>query len=53
MLSSDEIEKCVYCVLKTDPSVEPEMLEELTIQHTRNVEDVFGCLNVGVRATAR
>lgn len=51
VLSSEEVEKCVYCVLKTDPSVEPEMLDELTIQHTRNV-GMKGRWNVGVRAAA-
>ncbi|CBK21413.2 LOW QUALITY PROTEIN: uncharacterized protein [Blastocystis hominis] len=37
VLSTEEVQKCIYFVLKMDPSVEPEMLEELTIQHTRNV----------------
>ena len=37
VLSTEEIQKCIYFVLKMDASVEPEMLEEMTIQHTRNV----------------
>lgn len=51
VLSTEEIQKCIYFVLKMDASVEPEMLEEMTIQHTRNV-GMIGRLHAGVRAAA-
>lgn len=52
VLSTEEVQKCIYFVLKMDPSVEPEMLEELTIQHTRNVGMNSRLNVVGVRAAA-
>ena len=47
VLTFEEVYKSVYYILKADPLIEPESLEEATKNHTRNVI-VWSWCEVGI-----
>jgi len=48
-LTFEEIKKSVYYILKNNPEIDPEMVEELAVSHTRSIfEDLKADMTRGI-----